>query len=65
MSSPCSCDFTKDEVKFLRSENQVLLVGADGSHGICKNGTWSSSTCRKLLHFMMLISHFLDDFKLK
>jgi hypothetical protein len=40
--SSCPCGLTKDDVKFLHSENQVLLVGGkcqnpyiDGSDGIC------------------------------
>ncbi len=38
----CTCGLNQDEVRFLHSENQVLLVGgncqnpfADGSEGIC------------------------------
>ena len=38
----CPCGLTQDGVRFLHSENQVLLVGgkcqnpfADGSDGIC------------------------------
>ena len=58
----CPCGLNKDEVRFLHSENQVLLVGgicqnpfADGSEGICGKNTWTSSICARWSLFCLIL----------
>ena len=70
----CPCVLNKDEVRFLHSENQVLLVGgicqnplADDSEGICGKplGAHPLAQGDHLFDFVLLIDHIiahLNDF---